>query len=140
MQPAIAKHYDRETAREAARREAHDQQTRRHRGVSFGGMAPSPYVPRTERDLIAAAEASAAREAAQLESAHGQAMGAAAGIRQRAFLAAQYAEGIVAALNRGDGSAAKAVEQFTALIVDIKSDTGLLWVAAHDADMALEAA
>lgn len=43
MQPAIAKHYDRETAREAARREAHDQQTRRHRGVSFGGMAPSPW-------------------------------------------------------------------------------------------------
>lgn len=140
MQAAVAKHYDRETAREAARREAHAQQARRYSGVSHGGLGPSPFVPRTERDLIAAATAAAEREAAHLASAHGQAMAQAASIKQRAYLLAQYADGIVSSLNRGDGSARQAVERFDALLADIKSDVGLLWCAAQDADLATEAA
>lgn len=137
MQLATAKHYDRETAREAARREAHDQQARRYRGVSFGGMGPSPYVPRTERDLIAAAEASAAREAALIESAQGKAVAEATSLRKKAYLLAQYADAVVAALTRADGSAVRSVERLDALLTDIKGDVGLMWCAAIDADMAV---
>lgn len=139
MQLATARHYAQAVQRDALERRIHAEQARRHSGVCISGMAPEPFVPKTERDLIASAEASAAREAAWLESAQGKAIADAVAVRRKAFLLAQYADDTVSALNRQDGSAARAVERFEALLSDIKGDAGLLWCAASDADAALAA-
>lgn len=137
--PALARHYDSAVQRDALERRIAAEQARRHSGVCISGMAPEPFVPKTERDLIASAEASAAREAAWLESAQGKAIADAVAVRRKACLLAQYADATVSALNRQDGSAVRAVERFEALLSDIKGDAGLLWCAASDADAALAA-
>lgn len=134
---ALAPYIARQRARDANERRIHSEQAARHRGVSYGGMAPEPFVPRSERNLIAAAEASAAREAAWLESAQGKAVADAVAVRRKALLLAQYADATVSALNRQDGSAVRAVERFEALLSDIKGDAGLMWVLADDADRAV---
>jgi len=139
MQLATARHYAQAVQWDANEARIHAEQARRHSGVCISGMAPEPFVPKTERDLIASAEASAAREAAWLESAQGKAIADAVAVRRKALLLAQYADATVSALNRQDGSAARAVERFEALLSDIKGDAGLLWCAASDADAALAA-
>lgn len=129
--PNHAKHLAREVARDSVERALHDREARRHRGVSIAGLSPFDFTPVGSRDLLAAAEASAQREAAHVASAKGVAQEAARQLRTKAFLLAQYAEKIERTLS-SDNDPKSLIDTFTALAREIVGDAPDVWLAAHD--------
>lgn len=116
--------------RQQARRDTiiaeNERRAQRNRGVAWSGMDLEPLPVPSERDMIAAAEASAARAEAWKESAEGQAISAAIALRKRCVDLHSLAERVNAALSRQDGSAIKASEQFQRECVDIRADAAEL--------------
>lgn len=126
-----AKHLAREVARDSVERALHDREARRHRGVSIAGVAP--FQPRAERDLIAAATASAQREAAHNASPAGELLDEICAARTTLRLALMELEAVDRARDRDDGSIGKAADRF------VKA-TRLALPAALDLSLAVEAA
>lgn len=103
----------------------------RNRGVSYAGLtAPLMPVP-TARDMVAAAEASAARAAAFAASADGQALAAIGECERMVRAIHAQLDRVRSARSRADGSLADAASEFTAMVRGLLPEALTLDMVAH---------
>lgn len=111
MQLATAKHLDRQRARRDAFAAENLTRSARNRGVSYGGLE-TPLLPiPTERDMVAAAAASAQREAEYKASPAGALQEAICAARTALREALMQLEAVDTARMREDGSIGRAADR-----------------------------
>lgn len=131
----LARHIRTAQERVEFERSHHGKEAARHRSVNFGGMAPEPFVEPSPGRLIAAAEASLARENEIKASSAFKASRAAIALRKTVESALlMQATRIERACSRDDGSAIKEIDEFRALLDELKLSAADAWNLAWDAE------